>query len=151
MKNKNLSNKIIDFFLKKFNIKLTEKNQHLLVQIFNFGIVGFIATIIDFVFLYIFKEYFNLPIILSNTLSFIISVIYNYWASLTFVFDVNKEKDKRKNFIIFIIFSVIGLIINDIIIWIITEFTNIHYLISKIIATIIVMIFNFITRKKFLE
>ena len=148
--NKDLSNKIIDFFLKKFHIKLTEKNHHLLVQIFNFGIVGFTATIIDFVFLYIFKEYFDLSVILANTISFILSVIYNYWASLTFVFDVNKEKDKRKNFIIFIIFSVIGLIINDIIIWIITEFTNIHYLISKIIATIIVMIFNFITRKKFL-
>lgn len=149
--NKNISTKIVQFFLKKFHINVTEKTKHLLIQIFNFGIVGFTATIIDFAFLYIFKEYCNLSVILANTLSFILSVIYNYWASLTFVFDVDKEKDKRKNFIIFITFSVIGLIINDIIIWIITDILNIHYLISKIIATIIVMVFNFITRKKFLE
>ena len=77
--------------------------------------------------------------------------MYNYWASMTFVFRVNKNKSQKRNFILFIIFSIIGLILNDIIIIIVTEKFGIYYLISKIIATIIVMIFNFITRKKFLE
>ena len=70
---------------------------------------------------------------------------------MTFVFDVNKNKSKRRNFVLFIIFSVIGLILNDIIVWFVSDKLSIYYLVSKVIATVIVMVFNFITRKKFLE
>ena len=120
-------------------------------KIIKFSIVGGIATLIDFVCLYIFKEFFNFNVILANTLSFTISVIYNYIASITWVFDVNKNKNKKVKFILFIIFSIVGLITNNIILYILTDKLNIYYLISKIIATLFVMIFNFITRKKFLE
>ena len=146
-----ISQKIITKIFDMFGIHLKSETEHLLVQIFNFGIVGIIATVIDFLFLYLFRDICHLPLLFSNTLSFCISVIYNYWASMTFVFDVNKDKSKKRNFVLFIIFSVIGLILNDIIVWFVSEKLSIYYLISKVIATIIVMIFNFITRKKFLE
>lgn len=120
-------------------------------KIIRFSIVGGIATIIDFVCLYIFKEFLNFNVILANTLSFIISVTYNYIASITWVFDTNKNKNKKIQFILFIIFSIVGLIINNIILYILTDKLNIYYLISKVVATLIVMIFNFVTRKKFLE
>lgn len=123
----------------------------LLKQIFRFIIVGGIATVIDFVFLYIFKEFFNFNVIISNTLSFIISVIYNYIASIKWVFDVNENKNNKIQFILFIILSVIGLLINNVILYLLTDRLNIYYLISKIIATLFVMVFNFITRKMFLE
>ena len=150
MKN-NFSDKIVNFFLKVFHIHVSDKTEHLLVQIFNFAIVGFTATIIDFLFLYLFRDICYLSLVLSNTLSFCISVIYNYFASMAFVFDVNKNKSKKRNFILFIIFSVIGLILNDILVWFISEKLSIYYLLSKVFATLVVMIFNFVTRKKFLE
>lgn len=136
---------------KILHIKLNDKMENLFIQIFKFGIVGVIATIIDFAFLYIFKEFCNLPIIVSNTLSFCISVVYNYWASVKWVFNVNQEKDPKKSFILFIVFSVIGLLLNDLIMHIATEKLSIYYMLSKVIATAIVMVFNFITRKLFLE
>lgn len=120
-------------------------------KIIRFIVVGGIATIIDFVCLYIFKEFLNFNVILANTLSFTISVIYNYIASITWVFDVNKTKNKNIQFILFITFSVLGLILNNLILYLLTDKLNIYYLISKIIATMFVMVFNFITRKKFLE
>lgn len=120
-------------------------------KIIRFSIVGGIATLIDFACLYIFKEFLNIDVILANTLSFIISVTYNYIASITWVFDTNKNKNKKIQFILFIIFSIVGLIINNIILYILTDKLNIYYLISKVVATLIVMIFNFVTRKKFLE
>lgn len=150
-KRSNISKKIIKSTLKILNIKVSPKTEQLLEQIFNFCIVGTFSTIIDFLFLYLFKEITNLPIVLSNTLSFTISVLYNYWASLTFVFNVNKEKDQKKNFVLFISLSLVGLLINNLIVWLITDILKIHYMISKVIATIVVMVFNFITRKKFLE
>lgn len=150
-KNKDFGTKMVRLGLKIFRIKVSEKTEKLLVQIFNFGIVGVIATLIDFVFLYLFKEYCNLNVVLANSLSFVISVVYNYWASLMFVFNVNKEKSQRRNFIFFIVGSLVGLLISDGIIWLLTELIFIHYLIAKVFATIVVMVFNFVTRKKFLE
>ena len=45
----------------------------------------------------------------------------------------------------------IGLGINQLIMWVSVEHMNIDYLLSKIGATAIVMVYNFITRKIFLE
>ena len=126
------------------------KNNKLLMQIFKFGIVGGTAFVIDYSIMVICKELFHFSILLSAFFGFTISVIYNYIASVKWVFDVDKEKNKTKNFIIFIIFSVIGLILTELIMWFGTDI-KISYLIVKIIATFIVMVFNFITRKLFLE
>ena len=142
---------LFDKICKFFHLKFNAKTRKLLIQIFKFVIVGGIATIIDFVFLYIFREFCHFPVLVSNTLSFCISVIYNYTASVKWVFDVNKEKNAKKQFVIFIVFSVIGLILNNIIMWITVDFLSIYYLLAKVVATVIVMIFNFVTRKIFLE
>lgn len=137
--------------LKTFHIKTNKQIEDLLIQIFKFGIVGGVAFLIDFIFLYFFKEALKLDVLVANTLSFCISVIYNYIASTKWVFHVNKEKNAKKQFVIFILFSVLGLLLNNLIMWISIDLLAIYYLLSKIIATILVMIFNFITRKLFLE
>lgn len=137
--------------LKFFHITLKEDHEKLCIQIFKFIIVGGIATIIDFVFLYLFKEFLHFPVVLSNTLSFSISVIYNYIASVQWVFEVDHEKDQKRQFVLFIILSVIGLFLNDFIMWLCIKLMAIYYLLAKVIATIIVMVFNFVTRKIFLE
>ena len=142
---------LFDKLLNIFHIKLKEKTKKLLLQIFKFGIVGGIAFIIDYSIMVICKELLHFSVLLSAFFGFTISVIYNYIASVKWVFDVNKEKSKTKNFIIFVIFSVIGLILTELIMWFGTDIIKISYLIVKIIATIIVMIFNFVTRKIFLE
>ena len=127
------------------------KNNKLFNQILKFGVVGGIAFVIDYVTLIICKELFNINVLLSAAIAFTVSVIFNYILSIKWVFDVNKEKDSRKNFIIFIVFSIIGLGLTELIMWFGTDIIKINYLIVKIIATGIVMIFNFITRKIFLE
>lgn len=137
--------------LKIFNIKVSKKTENLFIQIFKFTIVGGIATVIDFLGIYIFKELFHIPVLISNTLSFIIATVYNYIASIRWVFNVDENKDKKKTFVTFIIFSVIGLILNDLIMWFTIDMFKIYYMIGKLIATCFVMIFNFITRKIFLE
>ena len=145
------SQKIINKIFDIFNIKIKNDKYHLIVQIFNFIIVGFIATVIDFIFLYIFRDIYNINLIIANTLSFSISVIYNYFASIIFVFDVNTKNNNTKLFVLFVLFSIIGLGLNNIILWLVSNFFKVYYLLSKIIATVFVMIFNFVTRKKFME
>jgi putative flippase GtrA len=142
--------KITNFLLDKLKIK-NEKIKKLIPQIIKFIIVGGIAFVIDYGVMVLCKEVFHLNVYLSAFLGFTISVIYNYIASVSWVFDVNKDKNKVRNFILFVIFSVIGLGLTELIMYIGVDLIKISYLIVKIAATIIVMIFNFITRKLFLE
>lgn len=127
------------------------KENQLLMQIMKFVIVGGIATVIDFAILFILKEFVGINEIIANTISFTVSLIYNYIASVKWVFEVDKDKNPKKQFITFVSFSIIGLLINNLILWLCIEKLSIYYLIGKVIATGIVMVFNFITRKMFLE
>lgn len=126
-------------------------NKKLITQISKFIIVGGIATIIDWIIYYIAYNFLKINPLIANILAFSISVTYNYIASIKWVFDVNKNKSKKELFIEFMIFSILGLILTEIIIYIGTDLIKMDAMITKIIATAIVMIFNFITRKIFLE
>ena len=121
-------------------------------QLIKFGLVGGIAFLIDYGIMVLLTEVFKIPSLISAAVSFTVSVIFNYIASVKWVFDVDKEKNgKAKELIVFIILSVIGLGINELIMWIMDKQFGIYYMISKIVATIVVMCYNFITRKLFLE
>ena len=137
--------------LKIFHIKVSEKIENLFVQIFKFVIVGGTATIIDWAVYYVLYNFLHIQPLIANILSFSVSVIYNYVASVKWVFDVNQEKSKKRMFIEFMIFSIIGLLLSELLLWIFIDLISINAMISKIIATAIVMVFNFITRKIFLE
>ena len=125
--------------------------KELLNQIFKFIIVGGIATLIDWIIYYILNSVFNINPLISNIFSFSLSLIYNYIASVKWVFNVSKKKNKKRIFMEFIILSVVGLLISEFLIWLLVDKLSINSMISKIISTAIVMVFNFITRKMFLE
>ena len=125
--------------------------KELLNQIFKFIIVGGIATLIDWIIYYILNSVFNINPLISNIFSFSISLIYNYIASVKWVFNVSKKKNKKRIFMEFIILSVVGLLISEFLIWLLVDKLMINSMISKIISTAIVMVFNFVTRKMFLE
>ena len=128
--------------------KLFEKN--LVKQILRFTVVGGFAFLIDYGILYILTEFIGIHYLVSSIISFTISVIFNYIMSIKWVFNVTK-KQGIEDFIKFVILSVIGLGINELIMYIMVDIINIHYMISKLFATGIVMIYNFITRKIFIE
>ena len=70
---------------------------------------------------------------------------------MRYVFKSKKDANKINEFILFVVLSVIGLGVNEAAMWIAVEGLGIHYMISKIGATAVVMVFNFVTRKIFLE
>ena len=122
----------------------------LIDQIIKFGIIGVIAFIIDYSLLFILTEFLHIHYLISAVISFTVSVIFNYVASIKWVFITEKKQD-TSTFIIFVVLSVIGLGINQVIMYVGVEFIKLHYMFTKIFATAIVMVYNFITRKIFIE
>lgn len=126
--------------------------QKLIKQIAKFGIVGGLAFMIDYGLLILLTEAAGLNYMLSSAVSFTVSVIFNYILSVFWVFDVdNKNREQGRNFTIFLILSVVGLGFNQSLMWLQVEQLRFHYMLAKIFSTAIVMVYNFITRKLFLE
>lgn len=118
-------------------------------EIIRFVIVGGISFVIDYMGLYILTEYVNINYLISSSISFTIAVIVNYILSVKFVFE--KAKNGYKQLILFIISSIVALFLNQICMWFFVEMITLHYMISKILATIIVTMWNYITKKKSVE
>lgn len=123
----------------------------LIEQIMKFGVVGVIAFVIDFGVMVFLTEVFGIDPVISATVSFIISVIFNYAASMRYVFSHRESMSRTREFVIFVVLSAIGLGINDLLIWAGTDLASFDYRLVKIFATAVVMVWNFVTRKIFLE
>ena len=121
----------------------------LIKQLFKFGIVGGTAFIIDYSILFLLAKVIGLNELISAAISFVISLTFNYVASIKWVFEDKKQTPKEV--IIFVLLSVVGLGINELLIYIGSIKMNIDVMIVKLFATVIVMIYNFITRKLIIE
>lgn len=124
--------------------------KRLLQQAVKFGIIGVIAFLIDFGILYVLTEYGGIYHLISQIFSFIISFLFNYYFSVIWVFDV-KHKVKKYEKTLFMVGAVVGLLINESVLYLLTVVMCMHYLYAKLISTVIVMVWNFVTRKYFLE
>lgn len=127
-----------------------KKHDKLIRQILKFGVVGGGAFLIDYTILYVLTEFVGIHYLISSVISFTVSLIFNYILSIYWVFDVTR-KQTAKEVLIFAILSIIGLGINQIVMYIGSDILHIYYMLTKLVATFIVMVWNFITRKIFIE
>lgn len=125
--------------------------RNLIAQIMKFGVVGILATLLDYVVMIVLTEVFGVPPVASSTISFSISVVFNYLASMRYVFSHREGMSRRREFIIFLVLSIIGLGINAALMWAGTELAGIDYRIVKLFATAVVMVWNFVSRKVLLD
>ncbi len=137
----------------------------LFAQIIKFGAVGFLCFFIDYAIMVGLTELVGIPSLISSGCSYTISTIVNYILSVTIVFDADKGANKAVQFIVFVILSLIGLGINQLCMWggtawleslmeqsrALASYSQYAYMVVKIFATAIVMVYNFITRKIFIE
>lgn len=117
-----------------------------MAQFLKFCFVGGISFAIDYSVLIFLTEVFEISYVVSNCISFSISVIFNYLMSMHFVFS-SRSNSKINDFTIFIVLSAIGLIINEALLVFGVSALDINYILIKLLATVIVMIFNFLSRK----
>lgn len=121
-----------------------------LKQILKFLVVGTVAFVIDYGILLLLTE-IGIFYLLSAVISFSISVIFNFYLSMKYVFIPDNTSKKGEQFILFLTTSILGLLINEIGLWGFVEKCTMDYRFAKILLTGIVMVFNFITRKLLFE
>ncbi|MCI8763204.1 MAG: GtrA family protein [Lachnospiraceae bacterium] len=125
--------------------------ERILKQIIHFSIVGGLTTGLDFILLALLTEIVKIPYYISNIFSFSVSLIINYLLSIHYVFLQKNNHSKIKNIFSFFGLSIIGLIINQIILVLLTQRLGVFYVFSKVISTGIVMMWNFISKKIYFE
>ncbi len=122
------------------------KTDNLLTQLIRYTIVGGLAFIVDFGLLFILTEYFELHYIASATCSFLAGLLVNYYISTAWVFE-STIKSKHIEFTLFTLIGVIGLGLNDLLIWLFTKKCHLYYMLSKLITAALVYLWNFLGRK----
>ncbi|TCD54146.1 GtrA family protein [Alloscardovia theropitheci] len=137
--------------------------KNLITQIAKFGVVGIIAAVLDFGILNILVALFHMNATLAGTISFILSLIFNYAASMKYVFVHRPDMARWMEIVIFIVSANIGLFINVLILWVSTDVLlpagvqpgdtlyTIYTNGGKIVATVVVAVWNFVIRKWLLD
>lgn len=128
-----------------------KKIKKLFLQFCKFGLVGTLCFCMDYGLMIALTESGILSYFMASAVSFIISVMVNYILSMRFVFKGKDELSRLQEMAIFLALSLVGLALNQMIMWIAVEFFKMFYALAKILATMIVTTYNFISRKLFLE
>lgn len=126
---------------------LAKSSDNLLIQLFRYTIVGGLSFLVDYALLIFLTEIAGFNIIVSATVSFIAGLSVNYYISTRWVFHNSNISDKRLEFLIYALVGVAGLVLNDLALYLFTDFIEIHYAIAKPLTATIVYGWNFFARR----
>ena len=134
-----------------------------LKEILKFAFTGGVCFVIEYAALILLKELLHIPVVAATPIAFLISVVFNYLLCVRWVFDGAKDGSKKAQ-IGFAATSVMGLFLNWLIMWALTAllgedavlltifgFSVKVYMLNKVIATGLVMVWNYFTKRWLLK
>lgn len=134
-----------------------------LKEVIKFAFTGGVCFLIEYAALIALKEWLHLSAVAATPIAFLISVVFNYLLCVKWVFDGAKE-GSRKAQIGFAVTSVMGLFLNWAIMWALTALLGEDavllslfgvelkvYMLNKVIATGLVMVWNYFTKRWLLK
>lgn len=131
-----------------------KRMRKLIEQFLKFGVVGTIAFCIDYGVLMLLSQAFDVDPVLSAAVSFCVSVVFNYMASMRYVFTHRADMSRSREFAVFIVLSAVGLVINEACMAAgvaVLGTSALMVTVTKLFATALVMVWNFFSRKKWLD
>ena len=127
------------------------KNKELALQFVRFASVGIISLAVDYGFMIILNEATDMGYFRACAFSYTLSIFVNYILSMKYVFHGKEDMSRMKEASIFFVLSLIGLFLNQMVMWFTVECLGIYYAMAKLLSTLMVTNYNYISRKKFFE
>jgi dolichol-phosphate mannosyltransferase len=118
-----------------------------IIQFFKFAIIGVINTLINLLCLYVFTEFFHIYYLISAVMAFLFAVTNSFILNKIWTFKEKISYNSKTKYIKFMIISIIALMINLLVLYILTDIFHIYYLISQIIAIVLSLWINFFGNK----
>ena len=114
-----------------------------LIKFLKFGIVGFTGLFVDFGITYVCKEWLRIQKYIANSIGFTVAASSNYILNRIWTFK-SQDPNIALEYTEFIIISLIGLGINNLILWLILKNFKINFYLAKLFAIGVVTIWNFL-------
>jgi putative flippase GtrA len=119
-----------------------------LLKFIKFCLVGFSGVFVDFGFTYFFKEVVKIQKYVANAIGFTMAATTNYFLNRVWTFN-SHNPHVMTEFSRFFMIALIGLAINSAIIWLMNGKFKVNFYISKLVATLIVTLWNFLINAYF--
>ncbi len=116
--------------------------------------MGVAATLLDYAVLMALSQLAGVPVLYASAASYVVSLVFNYAASMRYVFTHREGMSRGREFALFVVLSVIGLGINQVVMAACTAALGASAFAvtaSKAVATAVVMVWNFASRKRWLD
>lgn len=120
----------------------TENLGELFTKLLKFGVVGFSGLLIDFGITYLFKEELRVNKYLANGFGFSVAVISNFILNKWWTFQ-NTEQAYASQFFVFVAVAIGGLLINQLILYLLHEKVKVNFYFAKLLAIGAVTLWNF--------
>jgi putative flippase GtrA len=114
-----------------------------LIKFLKFGIVGFTGLFVDFGFTYLCKEILKIHKYVSNSIGFTIAASSNYIINRIWTFK-SDDPNIAVEYTEFLVISLVGLGINNLILWFLVSRFKMNFYLGKLIAIGFVTIWNFL-------
>jgi putative flippase GtrA len=117
------------------------------MQLVKSAAVSLVAFAIDFAILVALTEAAGLHYLLAAVFSFLVGTTLSYLVSILWVFPLRRLSSKTAEYLLYIAVGVVGLGLNEALLWFFTETVGIFYMASKVCAGSLIFFWNFGARK----
>ena len=132
-------------------------------EVLRFLITGVVCFAVEFILLVLLKELFHIDTLIATPIAFLGSVTVNYLMCVAWVFEGTKNSGRATQ-IGFLVTSAMGLLFNEVlmlafrfllgeetVLFTIFGFAVSMYMINKVLATLLVMVWNYFTKRAMLQ
>lgn len=113
------------------------------LKFIKFSLVGFSGVFVDFGITFLAKEHFRVQKYIANAMGFTMAATSNYMLNRIWTFH-STNPNIMLEFTRFFVIALIGLGINMLIIWAMNGKFKVNFYVSKLFATLLVTLWNFL-------
>jgi len=119
-------------------------------QFLRYFVTGGLAFVVDFGAFALALYYFDIHYLIANLIGLAAGNVVNYLLTVGWVFSTEKRKMEQHVFlevVVFVLISLFGMGLNEFLMYVFVGLMAVQEMLSKVVAAIIVLLWNFFARK----